>query len=80
MRTFLALLGIVILILVVLMALGFINIDQTRPGKMPSVSVQGGQAPAFQADVGSVDVGTENKTVEVPKVDVNKPGDATNAQ
>lgn len=75
MRTLLALLGIIVIILVVLMALGFINIDQTRQGKLPSVSVQGGQAPAFQADVGSVDVGTENKTVQVPKVDVTKPGE-----
>ena len=77
MRTLLALLGIIVIILVVLMALGFINIDQTREGSLPSVSVQGGQAPAFQADVGSVDVGTENKTVQVPTVDVNKPGSNT---
>jgi hypothetical protein len=80
MRTLLALLGIIVIIVVVLMALGFINIDQTRNGKMPSISVQGGQAPAFQADVGSVDVGTENKTVQVPTVDVTKPGDNTSTQ
>jgi hypothetical protein len=75
MRTLLALLGLVVVIVVVLMALGFINIDQTRPGQMPSVSVQGGQAPKFRADMGSVDVGTRNETVQVPDVRVNKPGD-----
>ena len=80
MRSLLALLGIIVIIVVVLMALGFINIDQTREGKMPSVSVQGGQAPAFQADVGSVDVGSQNKTVQVPTVSVTKPGGNTTAQ
>jgi hypothetical protein len=80
MRTLLALIGIIVVIVVVLMALGFINIDQTREGKMPSISVQGGQAPAFQANVGSVDVGTENRTVQVPTVGVTKPGDNTTAQ
>jgi uncharacterized membrane protein (Fun14 family) len=73
MRTLLALLGIVVVVVVVLMAFGFINIDQTRQAQLPQVSVQGGQAPKFQADVGSVDVGTENKTVQVPHLDVTKP-------
>ncbi|TPG16629.1 hypothetical protein EAH87_13280 [Sphingomonas koreensis] len=80
MRTLLALLGLVVIIVVALMALGFINIDQTRQGTLPSVQVQAGQAPAFQADVGSVDVGTVNKTVAVPQVQVNKPADAPPAQ
>lgn len=80
MRTLLALLGLVVIVVVVLMAFGFINLDQTRQGQLPSVSVQGGQAPAFRADVGSVDVGTENKTVQVPTVAVNKPGDNTTTQ
>lgn len=73
MRTLLALLGIVVIIVVVLMAFGFINIDQTRQAALPSVSVQGGQAPQFSANVASVDVGTRNETVQVPDVQVNKP-------
>jgi uncharacterized membrane protein (Fun14 family) len=77
MRTLLALLGIVVIVVVVLMAFGFINIDQTRTAQLPSVHVDGGQAPAFKADVSSVDVGTVNKTVEVPKVSVTKPANAT---
>ncbi|MGN6622206.1 MAG: hypothetical protein ACTHKR_14245 [Sphingomonas sp.] len=80
MRTLLALLGLVVVIVVILMAFGFINIDQTRQAQLPSVTVQGGQAPAFQADVGSVDVGTENKTVAVPHVDINKPAPPPSAQ
>ena len=73
MRTLLAIIGLIVIVIVVLMAFGFINIDQTRTAQLPSVQVQGGQAPAFKADVGSVDVGSVNKTVAVPTVHVNKP-------
>jgi len=80
MRTLLALLGLVVIIVVALMVLGFINIDQTRQAQLPSVSVQGGQAPQFRADVGSVDVGTKNQTVRVPDVQINRPADGQPAQ
>jgi hypothetical protein len=80
MRTLLVILGIIVIVIAVLMMFGFINIDQTRRGQMPSVSVQGGQAPAFSADVGSVDVGSVNKTVAMPTVSVNKPDNAQAAQ
>ena len=76
MRTLLALLGLVVIVVVLLMAFGMINIDQTRTAQLPKISVQGGQAPAFQADVGKVAVGTENKTVAVPTLEVQKAGNA----
>ncbi|WP_174293181.1 hypothetical protein [Sphingomonas bacterium] len=65
MRALLTLLGIAILVAVVLIYLGFINVGQTRPGVV--------QAPQFHADVGKVTLGTENKTVEVPTLSVQKP-------
>ncbi|MFN3434741.1 MAG: hypothetical protein ACK4ZY_10115 [Sphingomonas sp.] len=68
MRTLLALLGVIALIVVALMYFGLINIDQTRPALV--------QAPQFKADVARVTVGTENKTVAVPTVNVEKPGNA----
>lgn len=68
MRGLLVLVALVVVIVGALMALGFINIDQTRPAVV--------QAPSFKADVGKVTVGTENKTVAVPTVDVQKPGEA----
>ena len=76
MRALLVLLGLIIIAVVLLMAFGMIDIDQTRDGALPSVSIEGGQAPQFQADVGSIDVGTENRTVAVPTVNVQKAGDA----
>ena len=64
MRGLLTLVGIVLIVLIVLIYFGFINIDQTRPGVV--------QAPQFHADVGKVSVGTENKTVSVPKISVER--------
>jgi uncharacterized membrane protein (Fun14 family) len=74
MRTLLALLGIAVLIVAGLLYFGIVSIDQTRPAVV--------QAPQFQADVARVSVGTENKTVAVPTIQVQKPGEAatTNAQ
>lgn len=64
MKTILVLLGLAALALVVLMSLGMVSIDQTRPAVV--------QAPEFKADVGRVELGTVNKTVEVPTIEVEK--------
>ena len=74
MRFLLILVGIAALVLLAGMATGFINIDQTRTAALPRL--EGGQAPEFKADVGRIDLGTQNKTVEVPTIDVQKPGEA----
>jgi hypothetical protein len=76
MRALLGLVGIAALVVAIAMALGFVSIDQTRTASLPSVKVQGGQAPKFDVDVGKVDVGTVNRTVEVPAIRVEKPADA----
>ena len=73
MRALLVLLGIAALVLLAALALGFVRLDQTQTAQLPRI--EGGQAPKFEADVGRIDVGTENKTVEVPRVSVQKPGD-----
>lgn len=74
MRTLLVLVGIAALVLLAGMATGFINIDQTRTASLPRI--EGGQAPKFEAEVGKIDLGTENKTVQVPTLEVQKPADA----
>ena len=65
MRTLFVLLGIIALVVVAAMYFGLLSIDQTRPGSI--------QTPQFQADVARVSVGTENKTVAVPQINVEKP-------
>ena len=64
MRAILVLLGIAVLVLAGLLITGIVSIDQTRPAVV--------QAPKFDADVGRVSLGTENKTVTVPTVEVQK--------
>lgn len=68
MRIVLVVLGIAVLLLALAMIFGLVNIDQTR-----SVVVQ---APAFRASVGSVKLGTEQKTVPVPTLQVEKAGNS----
>ncbi|MGK6320785.1 hypothetical protein [Sphingomonas sp. DT-204] len=80
MRTLLALIGLAVVVLIVLMALGLVSIDQTRQASLPKINVEGGQAPEFKADVGRIDVGTVNKTVQVPTIGVEKAGNAAAVQ
>jgi uncharacterized lipoprotein len=70
-------------IIIVLAAAGGLaacDVDQTKNAQLPDVDVNatGGQLPEFNVTGPDVNVGTENKTVQVPTVDVNVP--AENAQ
>jgi len=67
-----AIVAIVAVVLVIAaFAFGLIDINQTKETKLPEVSVQGGQAPAFDVDTAKVDVGTKTTDVAVPNVDVS---------
>ena len=91
MRPLLFLLIVVVLVLIVAVASGFLDVSQIRGAKAPSVSAsskgitaKGGQAPAFDVQTGSVQIGTRNATVTVPDMKVVPPGNqseqnATNA-
>lgn len=67
MRALLILIGLAALAVVILMSLGLLKLDTTA-GTLPSVSVQGGEAPKVKADMATISLGTENKTVDVPTV------------
>ena len=60
------------------LALVACDVDQTQEGEMPDVDVNatGGELPEFNVEGPTVNVGTENKTVEVPTVDVDVPDEA----
>jgi hypothetical protein len=60
------------------LALAACDVDQTREGELPDVDVNatGGQLPEYNVDAPEVTVGTENRVVEVPTVDVEPAGDA----
>ena len=71
MRAIITILAIVVVIAIVAVATGFGNLPGHR-GSLPHGAVQGGSRAEVQGNVGKIDVGTENKTVEVPKVSVDK--------
>ena len=87
MRFLLALVGLAALVVVALVSLGMLKID-TKSGSLPSISLNGGKAPEVTANMATIELGTTNKTIEVPTVTtttktvavptltVNKPADA----
>ena len=70
MRPLLTIVAVVVLLLVIGIATGFINLTG-RGGDLPEVKVEGGALPTVDADVGDVDVGTKNETIQVPTIDVD---------
>ena len=79
-RALIFVLIIAILVVIAGIATGFLNINQIRGAKVPQiaatsngVTAKGGQAPAFDVETGSVKVGTQQKTVRVPTLEVQKP-------
>lgn len=71
--------GIIVLLAVVALALawalGLFNVDTSGKLEAPSVAVTGGEVPNVQVEAATVDVTTKTETVEVPSVEVTKPGD-----
>ena len=75
MRAVLLILILAIVAAIVAVATGFVDISQTREAQAPhitatgnGVQAQGGQAPAFQVETGSVEVGTGTANVDTPRV------------
>ena len=73
MRAILVLLIIVVLVAIAAIALGYVNVSQTKMASLPSISVHGGSAPAFNVQTANVSVGVENHVVQTPTVNVQKP-------
>ena len=79
MRTILLILIVAVVALIGAFATGYIDINQTRGAKAPSVAAEngtvrttGGQPPAFEVQTGSVQVGTREANVAVPRVEVKR--------
>ena len=85
MRVILMLLVVAVAVVIGAISLGYVDIHQTRTATLPSVEVKGGQAPVYDVRAANITVGQrsavvavptvrqENKVVEVPSVDVQKP-------
>lgn len=80
MRAILLILILAVVALIAAFATGLVDISQTREARVPSleagdgaIRAEGGQSPAFEVQTGSVQVGTREANVAVPKVEL-KPG------
>ena len=69
----------IIAVAVAAIAIGFgvymVDIDQTEEASLPDVelSVEGGNLPEFEAEVGDIETGTEEVTMEVPTIEFQSP-------
>ncbi len=72
MKPALTIVGAIAVVLLAVVGFYMVDIDQTQETRLPDVdvSVEGGQLPAFDAEVGSVELTEEEVTVEVPNVEV----------
>jgi len=68
MRGLLALIVIIILGLVVASATGLINLTSSGKLEAPKIEAKGGSVPNVDVNTGKINVGTENKSAEVPTV------------
>jgi hypothetical protein len=80
MRAVLLILIVALIAVIAGVSTGFLNINQIRAARAPSVAAtsngiaaKGGQAPAFDVETGSVKVGTTEAKMKVPKLVVEKP-------
>lgn len=66
-------LGVIVVVLLIAFGFYMVDIDQTEEASLPDVdvSVEGGNAPEFEAEVGDVEVGETEVTV--PTLDVQSP-------
>lgn len=63
----------IVAVVVVAFGIYMVDFDVTDEGALPDVdvAVEGGELPEVDAEVGSIDVGTETETVTVPDVDID---------
>lgn len=73
MKTAFTLIGALAVVALAVFGFYMVDIDQTQETRLPDVdvTVDGGQLPEFDAEVGSVALTQEEVTVEVPDVDIS---------
>lgn len=64
-------LGAVVIVAGALFLVWFVDVDQTEEARLPDVKVEGGNAPEYNVETGSVTVEESTVNVPVPEVDVN---------
>jgi hypothetical protein len=70
-----AIIGLTIAAFIILILTGFIRFNVEGTMQAPQVEVTGGSAPSVEVEIGRVGVTTEERTVEVPRLEVERPGE-----
>ena len=60
-------------LLVATLGMAGCEVEKTEEGSLPEVDVKGGNMPEYDVDAPDVDVGTKEKTITVPDVDIDMP-------
>lgn len=55
------------------------DVDLTKTGELPTVSVDGGELPAIDVDVADVKIGSKKVDFKVPTIDVDLPKEGEEA-
>lgn len=61
-------------------SLGACSVEKTQEGEMPEVEVEEGRLPEYDVDAAEVEIGTEEKTITVPDIDVHMPDEDPDAE
>lgn len=64
-------LAIAVAALIAIAGVYMIDIDQTEEAALPEVTVEGGNLPEFEADVGEIEITEE--TITVPGIEITAP-------
>lgn len=79
MRAILLIFILIVVALIAAFATGLLDISQTREARAPNleasegaIRAEGGQSPAFEVQTGSVEVGTREANVAVPKIEIKR--------
>lgn len=62
-------------VLTTALGLAACDVEKEEEGRLPDVEVEGGKLPEYDVDAPDVDVGTQEKTITVPDVDIDMPED-----
>lgn len=67
--------GAIAAVAMLLFGVYMVDVEQTEEARLPDVdvTVEGGNVPEFDAEVGDIDVGSEEVTVDVPTIDIESP-------
>ena len=79
MRAIFLILILAVVAVIALLASGLVDVSQTRAARAPqletengAIRAEAGQSPAFEVQTGSVQVGTRDANVAVPKIEVKR--------